>query len=449
MRNRNVVIVSPHFPPSGLPPAHRTRQFARYLPDFGWTPIVLTVQSQFYQEPLDPELMQLVSPDLEVIRTTAIRPKRPGGFGIGDLGLRSFFPIYRALRRLCQQRRARVIYMPCPPNYPLVLGRRIWEEFAVPYVFDYIDPWICDWLRKTAKPFTKPWMGHLLSVLLEPYAIRRVSHVTAVSKGTNDSVRTNHPWLKESQFSALPYGGEPELFEDLRRHPQPSLHLERRHGQFQLVYLGAMWEAAYGTLDTFLDAVRRVKEQQPEIFARLRIHFLGTTYRPDAKGHYQILPRAREKGVAEVIHEQPERLPFLEALRTLSQADGLLMLGSCEPHYTASRLLPYLHAQRPLFAVFHEESDATRLIRSCRPATLITYGSTRPVATCTEEIASRLVDFIRQTRYDPAAVDWSHIAKFSARAMTAKLAEAFDHIVDAETDAHRRKVARPMQPTLV
>src|SRR5439155_13653117 len=149
------------------------------------------------------------------------------------------------------------------------------------------------------------WLSHLLSVCLEPYSIRHVSHVTSVSQGTNETVRRHYPWLREGQFSVLPYGGEPELFEHLRRQPRPSRCLEPRDGRLQLVYLGAMWEAAYETLDSFLDAVRLLRERQPDLYARLRVHFLGTTYHPNARGVYQVQPRARAKGVDDVVLERP------------------------------------------------------------------------------------------------------------------------------------------------
>lgn len=433
---RNVVLVSPHFPPSGLPPAHRTRQFARHLPEFGWNPIILTVRPEFYQEKADWDLMPLLGPDLEVIRTAAFPPKMPGGLGLGDLGLRCVLQFRRALAGLFRRRRIDLVYLPCPPNYQLLLGRWIRKHFGIPYVFDYIDPWHCDWLRQTARFPSKLWLSHVLSACLEPIAIRDVSHVTSVSDGTNQSVRKNYPWLQESQFSALPYGGEPELFEYVRAHPRPSRFLEPRDGRFQLVYLGAMWEAAYGTLDTFLDVLRLLKERRPELYGRLQVRFLGTTYHPNAKNFYQVLPRAQARGVADVVMEQPERVPFLEALRTLTQADGLLMLGSSEPHYTASRLLPYLHARSPLFAVFHEESDATKLLRSSGSATVVSYGAARPVATCAEDIYLRLVEFLQNPGYDPQAVDWGRIAQFSTRTMTRRLAADFDRVLAS----HRAKL---------
>lgn len=426
-QQKTVLIVSPNFPPSSLPPAQRTRQFARWLPKFGWTPIVLTVAPEFYQEKLDLELLNLVPPDLEVIRTRAFRPKRPGGWGIGDLGLRSMVQHGRALRRLCRERKIDLIYLPCPPNFQLLLGRLIHAEFGIPYVVDYIDPWVSDWLRENARPFTKLWLAHLSSLLLEPLVIHRASHVTSVSEGTNTGILRRYR-MDAAQFSALPYGGEPEVFEYLHGNSEGG-YFGPPTGKYRLVYLGAMWEAAYATMDAFFDALQLLKQRRADLYGKLEVHFLGTTYRPDAAGFNQALPRAQAKAVADVVRESPERLPFLDAMRTLLQADGLLMLGSIEPHYTASRLLPYLHAKRPILAIFHEASDGTRLLQQANAGKIVTYNSVAPANTRIEDVYTALVDFLSDYRYIESSVDWQEINRFSAQKMTETLAGVFDQII--------------------
>ena len=50
---KNILIISPHFPPSNLASVHRSRIFAKHLPAFGWSPIILTIHEKFYEEELD------------------------------------------------------------------------------------------------------------------------------------------------------------------------------------------------------------------------------------------------------------------------------------------------------------------------------------------------------------------------------------------------------------
>src|SRR5581483_815828 len=263
-----------------------------------------------------------------------------------------------------------------------------------------------------------------------PFAVKGAAHITSVSEGTNDGILRRYKKLKRSDFTALPFGGEPEVFDYLNKKPSAGI-LGISNGTFKLVYTGAMWEAAYPVLDCFLDALKLMKERNPDLFAKIKVHFIGTTYRPDASGHFQVLPRADAKSVSEVISETPERLPFLDALRSLLQADGLLILGSVEPHYTASRLLPYIHSKRPLFALFHKESDGSKLLEQSSAGTLLKY-SAESLNLIVEDVYSTLVRFIERKGLNERNINLDLIEQNSAKSLTAKLALVFDRVAQQE-----------------
>ena len=73
-----LALVSGHFPPSNLVGAQRARLWSRYLPEFGWEPIVVTGDPDAYEEKPDPDLERLVAPGLRVIHaaTLSTRPVR-------------------------------------------------------------------------------------------------------------------------------------------------------------------------------------------------------------------------------------------------------------------------------------------------------------------------------------------------------------------------------------
>ena len=54
-----LALVSGHFPPSNLVGAQRARLWSRYLPEFGWEPIVVTGDPDAYEEKPDPDLEHL------------------------------------------------------------------------------------------------------------------------------------------------------------------------------------------------------------------------------------------------------------------------------------------------------------------------------------------------------------------------------------------------------
>ena len=64
---RRVALVSGHFVPSNLVGAQRARLWSRYLPEFGWEPIVVTADPEQYEEKPDPDLEHLVASGLRVI----------------------------------------------------------------------------------------------------------------------------------------------------------------------------------------------------------------------------------------------------------------------------------------------------------------------------------------------------------------------------------------------
>ena len=182
-------------------------------------------------------------------------------------------------------------------------------------------------------------------------------------------------------------------------------------------------------LDSFFEALKLLKVRRPELYSTIKVSFIGTTYNPDAQGCYQVMPHAKEKGIEDIVDESPERLPFLDALRTLAQSDGLLMLGSIEPHYTASRLLPYIHSRRPLFALFHKESDSANLLLKSKAGTLVSYDADVQSASKIEDIYKSLIEFLTAEK-PPDDVVWETVDRYSAKDLTGALASVFDNIVD-------------------
>jgi hypothetical protein len=70
---KNILIITPHYPPSNLAAVHRSRLFAQHLPSFGWNPIILTVHEEFYEEKLDWNLFDLIPNDQRIEKVKAFK----------------------------------------------------------------------------------------------------------------------------------------------------------------------------------------------------------------------------------------------------------------------------------------------------------------------------------------------------------------------------------------
>jgi hypothetical protein len=132
-------------------------------------------------------------------------------------------------------------------------------------------------------------------------------------------------------------------------------------GNIHWVYIGVVNAGLYPALR---DLFRAIKAAMPaDEVSRLRMYFIGTSYAPRGVAAQQVLPLAAAFGLANQVVEQCERIPYVDALLCLTEADALLAIGSDDPGYTASKIYPYLLARKPLLAVYHQDSSIISLIR--------------------------------------------------------------------------------------
>jgi glycosyltransferase involved in cell wall biosynthesis len=75
--NRSVLIVTPFFAPQNHAAVFRAYKLAKYLPQFGWRPIVLTVDTQ-YEFNEDPALLTELPKEVEIVRTRYVEPTLRG-----------------------------------------------------------------------------------------------------------------------------------------------------------------------------------------------------------------------------------------------------------------------------------------------------------------------------------------------------------------------------------
>jgi hypothetical protein len=427
---KTVLIVAPDFTPSSYPPALRVRFFAQHLPEFGWDPTIVATEPRFYEWNVDSENEKLLDPNLEVIRTPALPVKWTRKLGIGDLGIRSFCHHWRALSRICRHRPVDLVFIPVPPNYSMLLGRVAHARFGIPYVIDYIDPVVTDYYWKLPRSQRPPKyaLANRVARWMEPFALRHVAEIVGVDVSYTADLFGRYPWLK-APTTGIPYGGEPADFEYLRRHPRSNPLFDNRDGLLHLSYAGRGGPDIIPVLRALFQAVRFGLQSSPQLFGRLRLHFVGTTYASGDAIREQVLPVAREIGVDSVVEEHPGRVPYLTAIQILLDSHALLVLGSDSAHYTASKVFPYILAHRPLLAVFHEESSVVKFLLETQAGDLVTFDNRCPVGEKTEEIATRLREILNLPSGSKPPTRWESFEAYTARVMTSKLANVFDRAI--------------------
>ena len=425
-------MVAPDFPPSSLPSSIRVRLFASHLAEFGWRPVVITTAPEFYTCPIDPDNERLLPADLEIIRTRAWPARAMRRLGIGDIGIRSLWHHWCAIRKLCAAGSVDLVFVSVPPYVPMILARMAHWRFGVPYVIDYQDPWITEayWRAPRAERPPKWPLAYGLARMLEPFAIRRASHITGVSEGTTRSVLERYPELKGLHATALPFGGEPGDFAFLRAHPRANACFDSADGLLHLVYAGVCIPRMYPALRCLFGGLRLLRERNPKLAARIRMHFVGTSYAAGDMAK-RAEPVAAEFGVEDLVREVTGRVAYLDALQLLLDASALLILGTDEPHYTASKIYPYALAEKPILAILHERSSAVELLAAMTPARVMTFSELRRAEDQAEAAAVKLEALLSGDTLETGSgclPDVSH----TARAMTKTLAAIFDRAVEGK-----------------
>ncbi|MCX7362563.1 MAG: hypothetical protein NTV97_11990 [Alphaproteobacteria bacterium] len=420
---RRVALVSGHFAPSNLVGAQRARLWSRYLPEFGWEPIVVTGDPAEYEERPDPDLELLVAPGLRVIhaRTMSVRPVRL----VGDIGVRAFWGCYRALGQLAANREIDFVLVTIPSNFLAPVGRLIHRRYGLPFGIDYQDPWIVNVRPDAERRFTRAWASNRLADVLEPWSVRDAALITGMAPGYVAGMLERNPRVAEQAVLAyMPMGSAPEDFDLVRTLHRPPFLFQPGDGHFHMIYAGALLPQGLGVLDSFLAGLAILRDMAPAAASRLRVHFVGTGTSPDDPNGYRVLPRARELGVDDMVSEHPNRIGYVDTLNHLERSDTVLVLGSTERHYTPSKVFQAMLSRRPVFAMLHAESTAVGMIRQARAGQVMTLTETEMPSAA--NVAAELKTLIEDTSYNADAVDRTGFETYSARQSARALAEALD-----------------------
>jgi len=447
---RNVLVVSPYFPPVNTPDMQRVRMSLPYFAEFGWSPVVLAVEPEDAGRGEDPLLMETIPAGIPIRRVRAVPAKWTRKVGIGDVGFRAFPFLYSAGSRIIEEYDIGLIYFSTTVFWTMPLARLWKDRFGIPVVIDMQDPWVSDYYESKPKSKRPPkyWLARRLHKLLEPWTMRRVDGIIAVSEPYHEVLRSRYPWISRELCQTIPFGATGLDYQVAGRSRTENAYFRKGDGWIHGVYAGALGNATkQPTCIAICLAFKKGLAQCPELFSKVRLHFIGTDYAMGARARPTILPVAREMGLEDYIQEDPHWVPYFAVLNILRDADFLLIPGSDNPQYTASKVYPYILAQRPLLAVFHEASSVVDVVRSTQAGEVVTFSSTSETDEVASSLASTWLRICRRLPYQPNT-DWEAFERYSAREMTRRQCELFDRVFQLK-DRHGKPFEhRPVEARL-
>ena len=171
---KKVLIITYYWPPSGGAGVQRWLKFAKYLPEFGWEPIILTVDPKYASYPQrDESLLAEVDPNCLVFTTKSfelynlykiISGKKEvpyGGFANDSKEgifqkvskfLRGNFLLpdprkgwnkyaYKKAAELIREYHIETVITTSPPHSTQLIGLKLKRNFSIKWIADLRDPW--------------------------------------------------------------------------------------------------------------------------------------------------------------------------------------------------------------------------------------------------------------------------------------------------------------------
>jgi hypothetical protein len=295
------------------------------------------------------------------------------------------------------------------------------KSIGIKYGIDYIDPWVHQFPGSN-KILSRHWFTTQLAKLLEPIAVKKASLITGVAAGYYEPVLERNPHLKtQAEIGAMPYGGEQKDHLLLSELNLQSYLFEKKQDKIQLVYAGAMLPKAYQPLEAIFKSI----ENNPVPFQQVEFHFIGTGKTTNDENGFNIKPLAQKYNLWQsVVYEYPKRIPYLDVLVHLQQADGIFILGSTEPHYTPSKSYQGVLSGKPILAVLHKASSAVEMLRSSKAGMVLAFNGEDGIDFLEEHFtpfANKYLEWIKV--FKPSDIDKEVFKDYSAEAVTGKLAQ--------------------------
>jgi hypothetical protein len=435
---KKVLIVSPHFPPINAPDMQRVRLALPFLRAHGWEPTVLAVAPEHVEGGVrDPRLETSYPADIRVIRVRGLPVAATRWAGFGGLWRRCGRAIRREGGRLLANEPFDLVFFSTTQFSAFALGPRWLRQFGVPFVVDYQDPWINDHYRKTG---TRPPGGALKYAVgqwsarrAEPRVVRDAAAVVSVSAAYTATLAERYADFDPTRAHVLPFGASAADFAALGDYRPAKLLIDFDDGFMHCVYAGRGGDDMAPALTILFRAFKRHLATNRAAAEKLRFDFVGTDYAPPPLGREHVLPVARAEGVEAFVREHCYRVPYFDALFYLRNASALVVTGSNDPGYAASKLFPYVLARRPLLLIAREDSALLGFARQIRAGVQVAFDAAAAPETAAEEVRQRWFANGASERYLPH--DDAAFAPFTAAHLTQQLAAVFD-------EAARRRPAR-------
>lgn len=383
--SKNVLIVTYYWPPAGGPGVQRWLKFVKYLPNYGFKPIVFVPENPSYPI-VDESLRQEVDNDTEVIKYPIkepyklakflskkntntiskglIRDKRKqsfveqillylrGNFFIPDARVGWVKPATHFLMSYISEKDITTVITTGPPHSLHLIGLNLKTKLNIKWIADFRDPWTTIGYHKQLKLTKSSQEKHKK---LESEVLNTADNVIVTSEVTKKefSKITNKPVAVVTNG----YDDEPKMDYEL-------------DSKFTLSHIGSFLSKRNPQL--LWQVLSELINELPDFKTNFQLNLVGNTSNEifQSLDNYNLTDYVRNVGY--VSHK--------ESIKFQKQSQ-LLLLVEIDSNETKciipGKLFEYMVSNRPIIALGPKESDVERIVKETNTGFYFTYNDAK------------------------------------------------------------------------
>lgn len=410
---KRILMIAYHFPPlQGSSGIQRTLKFSKYLPEFGWQPIILTVHPRAYSNINHGQIDENESVvyrafALDAARHLSLMERYPRILALPDRWSSWLIGAIPTGIYLLKKYKPDAIWSTYPIATAHLIGLCLSRLTNIPWIADFRDPMV-----EPDYPLAESLVWHTYQ-WIEKKAITHSKHVVLTTPSAMKNYELRFPEISAKKFSFIENGFDEEIFSKVEKDVSRSAN---PNNQFMLLHSGIIYSSERNPIQ-FFEALSLLLQQKL---------IEGNTFKVVLRATYNdnyIQDLIHQYRLESIVFLAPS-IPYQDALSEMLAADGLLIIQAenCNSQIPA-KLYEYLRARRPILALTDINGDTAKKLLSLGINTIAQLDSK-------EDIAQKLLEFIRSAKkISTQTASMDKIMNNSRRAKTEELANLLDTVM--------------------
>jgi hypothetical protein len=403
---KKVLIITYHFPPEGGPSVQRISKFVKYMPQFGYIPIVLTTHPN--SKIADFSLVHDLPEKININRTADFGRYIPGDIKnkiLSKYFIPDKFKLWHltAIKtgiELIKQNKIDLIFSTSPPHSVHLIAEKIAQLTNVSWVADFRDEW-------TAHPLFHKQKRQQLHHFLERNVLQHCNHVVTI----NNAIKKNlSKKIEPKKISIVRNGYDPEDFTQLAYDNQTD-----NNNKIKITYCGRLNQLH--SPDLFFRGLVNLKKSNNKLLEKISVRIIGNIENKKYIKNFTEL--------SETVKFFPYQ-PHYECIKSLYNSDILLLLATNmdSTEFLPAKLFEYIYLRKPILAIVSFPGELSQLLEEYGNS----YIAFENEPGSEKKIINKILIDIKNNE-QTFAQNRSFINQFDRKKLTGELSEVFNRIL--------------------